>query len=275
MSSQPPWGPPPGPPGWGPAGPGQHGAGPHGYPQQQGPQGFGQPPSGPYAGPPYGGPPGPYGAPYGAPPGGAFGAPGYGAPMYMGAPQKSSSGKVIVALIIAAFVVVAGIGALVAVGVYAAKKEASAGPSELVTASDGKTEIKVPPRWSTMTQLNDEANLQVGNAASEEYLVVISESKQDFAPEVDLKKYSDGCLELMRGRIKNVSVSSPKNVTIGGRPAVQYELTGSVDLINIGYLVTFVDGQKGYHQVIAWTMKSMLSDKKKKLADVTETFRER
>lgn len=271
MSSQPPWG-PPGPPGWGPTGQGPHG-GPQGYgPAPQ--HGYGPAPQHGYGSPPHGPGPGFANHGYGPPPGAPFGGPGYGAPAYAMPPRKTSSG-VVVAIIIAVTVALAAVGGLVAVGVYAAKKGASDAPSEVITASDGQTEIKVPSRWSKMYNLNTDARLQVGNAALEEYLVVISESKQDFAPDVDLDRYSKECLSLMRGRLDNFSASEPQEVTIEGRDAVQYEITGTKDLIAIGYVVTFVDGQRSFHQVIAWTMKSMLADKKKKLAEVTATFRER
>lgn len=245
---------------WGPPGP----QGPGGPP----PGGFGQPPGG------FGAPPGGFGPPGYGPPGGPqpFGSYGYGgAPTYK--PSKSSGAGIVIAII--AVISLLGI-AVVGAGVYIAKKEISApsAPTTPFASKDGKSEIRIPSEWARLNSLNDEAVIEVGNERREEYLIVISESKEDFSG-MALDKYADLCVGGMKERVKLSRVSEPKKVTIEGKSGLQYEMEGTVDYVNIGYVVTFVDGDKNFHQIMAWTMKSQFNDKKQKLAEVTSTFRER
>lgn len=178
----------------------------------------------------------------------------------------------IIGVIVGLFVL--GMVGLFALGAYSGFKSSALSNGTAISANDGKSEIRIPSDWSKRTDLNEEAAIQAANPLTEEYLVVISESKVDFV-DMTLEKYADLCLDKMKNSMKNPSPPTMENIEIGGRPALQYELTGTIDLVNIGYVVTYVEGENGFHQVIAWTMKSKLASKKQKLKDVVKTFKER
>jgi hypothetical protein len=184
-------------------------------------------------------------------------------------------------------------GAIASVGAYLAARDSASAPTPvgdskgpassseasegrtLIVAKDGRSGIRIPPEWSRMDDLNAQAVIAVANGGLEEYLVVISEAKEDFASDFTLDRYVETCLGNMRTKIVVSELSPPSKVQIGGLPAVQYDLKGSVDGVNIGYVITFVGGKKAYHQVLAWTLRSKFEEKREKLAATTKTFHER
>lgn len=233
----------------------------------------------PYQPGPWGPPPPPYGAPTGPGygPGPGYGAPGYGGPVF-GPPQyqppRKSNAGVIIAIVLVAGVFL--LGALAAIGVYAAKQGVNEATSH-ITADDGKSEIDVPQSWSRHPGLNDKASIQEANTIREQYLIVLTEMKEDFDDKLTLDEYAKRCLDAMKAHddISGLEISEPTKVDIGGRPGLQYELQGTVDSVKIGYVLTFVEGKKGFHQVMEWTLKSKFSSEKAGFVKVASTFRER
>jgi hypothetical protein len=294
--------PPPG--GYGPPGGAPPGAPPGGYGGPP-PGGYGGPPGG-YGGPPpggFGGPPGGFGAPAGqgwgapgGPPPGGFGHPG-------GPPPQKSNAPLIIGIIVG-IVLLCGVGSAVAIFATSrfgdiadnrstrddgdrsskSKKSSSAddddeetpaeAPDKKIRARDGNSEVTVPLAWRELSNLNDEAKLEAGNPVLEEYLIVLTEAKTDFAIPITLDRYAEINLGTLRRVVKGATVSSPTKLTIDGRNAVQYEVRGTVDLLNIVYLVTYVDGRKHVHQVVSWTLGSKYASNKSRFESVAKTFRE-
>ena len=163
---------------------------------------------------------------------------------------------------------------------WSAGGSGAAGPSSplsshLLLSTDGHSQITIPPSWRSMPELGGEGVVRAGDVLADEFLLVITETKVDFAAQVDLAKYGEIVIGAMEKTLMNPTVGPPIGLTIGGRPALQYELHGTVDLINIGYLVTVIDGVTHYHQVLAWTSKSKLAAARASLQRTIATFRER
>lgn len=253
--NQPPYGSGPGP-GWGPA----NQPGPPQGPPGHGPQPFGAPP------PPGYGPPG-----YGQP---GYGPPGYGQSPY-GPPKKSNAG-LIIGIVIG--VTVLGFLAIAGLGFYVAKNEMKAAETtQTIQSTDGISEIDVPSNWTVRTNLNEEADIQVGDKSDAEFLIVISESKDDFSPDFTLTQYADAVLGAMKteGTITEMTVGAPTRLEIDSRKAIQYEISGTLKFVKIGYVITFIEGKKTLHQILVWAQKSRLASKKGAFQKMTESFRER
>jgi len=205
--------------------------------------------------------------PYGAP--GGFGPGGFG-PQYP--PPKQTNVGLIVGLVVGGFVLL--LVALGAAGFFIAQREEKT--PKTFTSTDGTTEVRVPSSWSTQAHLNDAASIQVANTSKEEYLLVLTESKQDFAPDMTLDKYANIIVDSMKtkGTVKGITVTTPVHIQVGGLPAVQYEIEGTIDYLNLRYLVTFVDGKTHYHQIMTWSLKSRFADNRAALLDATSSFRE-
>ena len=101
-----------------------------------------------------------------------------------------------------------------------------------LTSSDGQSQITIPAGWKEDAELHEEAELRASDRASEMYVIVITDSKQDFE-EMSVEQHS----ELTRGIILNglasPQISPASKVTINGYPGVQTEIRGTVDKINL------------------------------------------
>lgn len=145
---------------------------------------------------------------------------------------------------------------------------------KVITSQDGTTQVVVPDSWSIQQNLNDVADLQVADTAKENYLIVISEPKSDFDNNVSVEKYSEMTRGFILNSIQGGQLSEPQNFTINGKPALQYQIRGSVDGINVVYWHTAIEGNKGFHQLLAWTLPSKLGENEPILKSVINSFQE-
>jgi hypothetical protein len=141
-----------------------------------------------------------------------------------------------------------------------------------ILASDEKTEIVVPISWSPL-DLNDAAEIQVGNETEDAYLIVLNESKDDLFA-WNLERHSRVTLGQLLMNVANPTVVGPKALTIAGSPAVQYEIRGAAENRNLVYIHTTVDGPKHFSQIIAWTVPSKAEQALPHLRRTILTFRE-
>ena len=186
------------------------------------------------------------------------------------APRRRLSRGLLVA-IIAGAVLALGFCAIVAIGVLSLLGQRVA-PTTIVSA-DGKSQISAPGTWRKLDNLNEQADLQAGNPRQEQYLMVLTESKADLA-DVDLEAFAELVLGGLTGNLQSVTVSEPRNITIGDRPAIQYEVRGTLERINGVYLLTCVEGQEDFHQILAWTLVSQAEQNLPVLDQAVSSFRE-
>ena len=268
---------------------------PFGGPPPAGPTFGGPPPAGPTfggpppAGPTFGGPP-PAGAPFGGPPaaGPPFGAPPPGAyggppPPYAHGPggfvppNKPNRGLLIALLVVGGLVLMCG--AVGAVGATLAKRHAfdlvtdDAAGHEVRSAS-GDSKMQAASGWAEMTDLNAEADIQLGNKLRDEYLIVISEPKEDFTDDFELSEYAERVTSNMLGELRGGTKTDAEELKIGSRDALQLEMHGTIQSVKVTYLLTIISGKKQFHQIIGWTTKSRYDRVRPKIAKATESFRE-
>lgn len=146
-----------------------------------------------------------------------------------------------------------------------------AGP--VLVSMDKNTQITLLPGWTEDRELHGSAQIQASNRANENYIIVISESKEDFA-EMTLEKHSDITRGSLVKSITNSEVEGPTKLTINGNPAVQYIIRGTIGGINATYLHTTVETTGMYHQVLAWTLRSRFDKNKPVLQQVINSFKE-
>lgn len=145
--------------------------------------------------------------------------------------------------------------------------------SGVAKSIDGKFQVTMPNGWTVQSELNDAADIQVANPLKEGYLVVLSESKEDFAdPTIEWHSETTrtGVLEsLIDGRV----TAGPTNLKINGKPAVQYEIRGKAEGLKVIYLHTTVDTGDHLHQILAWTLPSYYDDNRPILESVINSFK--
>ncbi|GIP33310.1 hypothetical protein [Paenibacillus sp. J2TS4] len=148
-----------------------------------------------------------------------------------------------------------------------------------VTLTDDEdwTEITLPGGWSQIHGLNEEASLQASyiTNASENYMVVLSEPKEDFEEGHTLSDYYDLIMEMQLTDevIGNSNYTDAVELEINGLPAVQFEVRGEVDKVKIAYLFTLVESESGFHQLIFWTNDQKLDENKQTYLDAINTFK--
>jgi hypothetical protein len=144
---------------------------------------------------------------------------------------------------------------------------------KVLKSPDGATQLTVPGRWTVDNSLNQDASIHASNRFAEEYAIVVTESKEDLV-DASLESYAKLSLTNQTKTQTDVTVSEPLTRTLGGLPAIQYEIHGTNGVVNTVMIQTAVEGATHFHVVKAWTLKSRWEDKKKALQEVVDSFRE-
>lgn len=156
--------------------------------------------------------------------------------------------------------------------VFAASAAFAQDGTKVIVASDDRSRISVPSSWETM-DLNDSAEIEVGNEQEEAYLIVLNELKDDLYG-WNLEKHSRVTLGNLLSGLAFPTITGPKALTIGKSQAVQYEIRGASNNRNIVYIHTTIDGPTQFSQILAWTLPSKVDSARPKLLEAIRTFRE-
>ncbi|MDH5656239.1 MAG: hypothetical protein OEZ34_10045 [Spirochaetia bacterium] len=168
---------------------------------------------------------------------------------------------------------------LIAISVLSCDKILEAGMDFLasqkkeVKGSMGLVKVSAPGNWVEMTDLNDEANLQIGNVFEEGYLIVISESKDDF-DKMNLEEYSRITFEPLYEGLSKRRQEKPEVFRIGNHDAIKRDLEGVIDNININYIHAVTETEKNFHQIVGWSLKSKFETNKPILEEIINSFQE-
>lgn len=142
-------------------------------------------------------------------------------------------------------------------------------PTQPVAAEDGSVRMSIPASWSVVTGLNDIASIQVANTAEDVYGMVISETAEDFA---DFPAYSKLAFESFTENIESPRITGPDTLVIGGRPALQYDISGVISGLRIAYLYTLADAGDTYSQVVLWSTQSKSKQYRSVFQAIANTF---
>lgn len=126
----------------------------------------------------------------------------------------------------------------------------------LVDQSLGLARLELPDGWRQARDLNDTASIEAINSLHGRHVIVISDSVEDFVPEMTVYEHSANTRSELTGSIQLVSCTGPERRVIGGYDALQYEIEGFFQQTRIKYLHTTVAGRRAFHQVLAWATYS-------------------
>jgi hypothetical protein len=143
----------------------------------------------------------------------------------------------------------------------------------VVTATDGQSRLTVPGTWSVQTDLHDDAEIQAANLSQEQYMIVLTESKADFV-DTEFADYNEIVAESVAANASADETPDGAALTINGRPAMRYEVHGTVDNMKVVYWLTTVDGEQNYYQVLAWTLESKAEQNAPVFDEVVQSFQE-
>ena len=120
----------------------------------------------------------------------------------------------------------------------------------------GLAQVTLPPGWLPASDLNDSSWLQAVDPLRNRFMIVISESREDFDEGMDLREHSSRTRSELATGVRVLAVRGPEERQVGGFKALQYELEASTNLTLVTYLHTTVEGRRGYHQVLSWATRS-------------------
>lgn len=145
--------------------------------------------------------------------------------------------------------------------------------SKTLRSTDGALEMKVPSSWRKVSNLNRAAALQAADPSKEAYGLVVADPKAPFAGTA-LGQFADTESQKLFQSIGDRRLSGPKLVTVDGKDALQYELRGVVDNLQVVYLYTFAETPDRFLKVLTWSLASNFDKNKRSLQDVTSSVRQ-
>ena len=131
------------------------------------------------------------------------------------------------------------------------RRGAVAGDAEV-----GLAQVSLPPGWLPASDLNDGAWLQAMDPLRNRYLIVISESREDFDGVMDAQEHSARTRTTLAASVRLLAVRGPQERQVGGFRAIQYELDALTERTLLTYLHTTVEGRRAFHQVLTWSTRS-------------------
>lgn len=144
---------------------------------------------------------------------------------------------------------VALVPALLILGCFSAEPET-------VQFFEGQFQALKPASWSMQSDLNDVADLQMGNRFKDVYCTVLTEAKVDFADDVTVETFSDLTRAMLVESLSDPTETGPTTMEYSGQPAVLYELVGSIDNTRIKYWHVSIESPTHFHQVVLWSLPS-------------------
>jgi hypothetical protein len=138
----------------------------------------------------------------------------------------------------------------------------------------GLAEIHLMPGWKGTSIPNSVASIQVTDRLRRRFLIVLSESREDFTNEMDLTQFSQATFGQLCGSGNVIEIHGPETRSVGSFDALQMEAVLTLgDRYLMKYLHTVIAGERGFHQIIAWTPPSTYD---RKIFDrLIDGFRER
>lgn len=141
-------------------------------------------------------------------------------------------------------------------------------------SDDGLSEIGVPAEhWLVRPHVGRTAALRVSDTQGNSVLVVNTYLPGELDP-MSLDKLSKKLSTRLLDNLRDGRLSPARKLTLHGRPAVEYEISGLDGDTRFTYLSTVVEGRSAKHHLIAWMPEASYKASPNALREVFSTFRE-
>lgn len=148
--------------------------------------------------------------------------------------------------------------------------DSSSKDSKTFVSALGNSELTVPGSWELMTDLNDDAEIQVGHSNKVCYAIVISDNAEDLE---SFEAYQEIVVKNFTENMKDLVIESPVADTINGLIASRVKIYATMNGLNIIYLMTLVKSETQFFQILTWTVKSRYEKNESELLAVTRSFK--
>ena len=145
-------------------------------------------------------------------------------------------------------------------------------PPYVVRSTDGGFQVTVPGHWKPRADLHASAEIKMCNPFREQYLIALIVTKFETG-RMTIQQHSDATRASIRAAASNFSETGPVALTINGYQAVQYEMRGRVNNIDVVYIHTTIETENHFSQLLAWSLGSKWSANEAVLREVVTSFK--
>lgn len=145
--------------------------------------------------------------------------------------------------------------------------------ARVLSSAGAQYEINVPGMMHPAPQLNENASLQYADANAELYLVIIDDSKDkitSFGLDYDLDTY----MKIASRNIDSIGVFVNTKKEINNLPALQTTIIRKQGGNETTYLLTCVESEKFFYQILLWTPTSRLASNREVMESIISSFHE-
>lgn len=164
-------------------------------------------------------------------------------------------------------------------------------PTEWMEVSDSTLcSLEIPAEMALMDKLNPDATIKYGQVSQEEdkvyenYILVIPETYEELesfgsSVQFDINSYNKACLEKLTSGLVEFTEVETTEEELDGNKAIIQKLVGSKQIkedlsIDIFYELAVIEGEKGYYQVLSWTLADQRSKFESNMDRMTNSFKE-
>ena len=151
-------------------------------------------------------------------------------------------------------------------------KTPGAAATRTVYSDDGLSELIAPDSWRTRPNLTRSGTIRLADDANDRYIIVNTYLPGELEP-MPFAQFAERLANGLTRRVLSGKVSGPRALTIHGRPALEYEVTGGGD-VPLVYLTTMIDGEKARHQLVSWALAERYGANRAAMRELAASFRE-
>lgn len=145
--------------------------------------------------------------------------------------------------------------------------------NRLITSTDGLIRLQLPTSWREIPELGDDMSVRHGNQVKETYVVLLSEARVDFGTAFFLNDFSRALLDNNFEGATNVS-QLPSEGMISGMAFEQYRIDATVDSLEVIYLLTTLQSESYFYQLLQWTLPSRWDTHQSTFLDIANSIQE-
>ncbi len=138
--------------------------------------------------------------------------------------------------------------------------------------SDGYAQLTFPAGWKD--EGNSGSTILTYTNATVGSILVVRDNKTALANDATIDNYCSIIATNMSSKLETPVVTDPAKMTVNNYSALQFELQGEIQKVNIKYLITIVETKDSYYQIIAFTSQDIYDKYKKDFVNITNTFKE-
>jgi hypothetical protein len=143
---------------------------------------------------------------------------------------------------------------------------------QTLVSSDQQTRIALPKGWVNTLETSDTGTIEV--TKDNMYVAVQTETKADFQGLFSLQQFADMSRDIGAAVINNPQIAGPKEVTVNGHTAVQYEVRGDFSGLQMVQLHTTIETPNNYHHILVAASTPEFEQKRSELDEIVNSFQE-